>query len=259
MAAKALCPPEWKEGMCYDEFRKRIKVWQLLKVATPEQEGPLVFCTLSGKAEAACEELTLEQIGSANGLDLILAKLDALYHANKDQKFFVELDTFEKFRRPNNMKEKGRSYKKFIAKIQKNYNKKFHKDLRKFKKRHPKDYWALLKKEEGLDKKESKVPLRTFEKHFHQLNQSDSQQIHNILPETIDSFNQDINVEFTLDELYKNIKFLNNNKSSGIDLIKNEYLKNAPQNVIELAVKLFNLILKTGIVPLEWCLGCLLF
>ena len=103
MAAKALCPPEWKEGMCYDEFRKRIKVWQLLKVATPEQEGPLVFCTLSGKAEAACEELTLEQIGSANGLDLILAKLDALYHANKDQKFFVELDTFEKFRRPGSM------------------------------------------------------------------------------------------------------------------------------------------------------------
>ena len=156
-----------------------------------------------------------------------------------------------------NMKEEGRSYKKFIAKIQKSYNKKFHKNLRKFKKMHPKDYWALLKKEEGLDKKESKVPLRTFEKHFNQLNQSSSQEIQNLLPE-VDSFNQDINIEFTFDEIYKNIKLLNSNKSSGIDLIKNEYLKNAPQSVIELAVKLFNLILQTGIVPLEWCLGLII-
>ena len=123
---------------------------------------------------------------------------------------------------------------------------------------HPKDYWALLKKEEGLDKKESKVPLRTFEKHFSDLNQSSNIQLQNTLPDTDDSLNQDINVEFTLDELCKNIKLLNSNKSSGIDLIKNEYLKNAPQSVIELAVKLFNLILKTGIVPLEWCLGLII-
>ena len=149
-----------------------------------------------------------------------------------------------------NMKEEGRSYKKFIAKIQKSYNKKFHKNLRKFKKMHPKDYWALLKKEEGLDQKESKVPLRSFEKHFHQLNQSSSQLTQNLFSETVDSFNQEINHEFTLDEICKNIKLLNSNKSSGIDLIKNEYLKNAPQSVIELAVKLFNLILQTGIVPL---------
>ena len=156
------------------------------------------------------------------------------------------------------MKETGRSYKKFIAKVQKNYNKKFHKNLRKFKKMHPKDYWALLKKEEGLNKKESKVPLRAFEKHFSDLNQSSNVQTQNTLPDTDDSFNQDINVEFTFDELCKNIKLLNSNKSSGIDLIKNEYLKNAPIIVIELAVKLFNLILKTGMVPLEWCLGLII-
>ena len=89
------------------------------------------------------------------------------------------------------------------------------------------------------------------------MNQNSSQEIQN-LPDTIDSLNQDINIDFSSDELYKNIKMLNNNKSSGIDLIKNEYLKNAPHSVIELAVKLFNLILKTGIVPLEWCLGLII-
>ena len=65
-------------------------------------------------------------------------------------------------------------------------------------------------------------------------------------------------MDFTLDEINKNIKCLNNNKASGIDLIKNEFLKNAPQCVLKLTVKLFNLILKTGFVPLEWCLGLII-
>ena len=58
-----------------------------------------------------------------------------------------------------------------------------------------------------------------------------------------------------MEELNKNLKLLNNKKAAGVDLIKNEFLKNSPPSVITLAVNLFNLILKTGIVPLEWCLG----
>ena len=153
------------------------------------------------------------------------------------------------------MKEKGKSYKQFIKIVQKNYNKKFHKNLRRYKRLHPKEYWNLLKNEERNGKKESKVPLKTFERHFRELNQSDSNDSQIPIPEASDSFNQEINADFTIDELTKNIKLLNNNKATGIDLIKNEFLKNAPHNVIELAVKLFNLILKTGFVPLDWCLG----
>ena len=59
----------------------------------------------------------------------------------------------------NKMKEKGKSYKKFIAKVQKGHNKKFHKNLRKLKKLRPKDYWTLLKNEEGLGKKSPKYLL----------------------------------------------------------------------------------------------------
>ena len=87
------------------------------------------------------------------------------------------------------------------------------------------------------------------------MNQNIDQHFENIIAETNDSFNQDINVDFTLEELNKNIKLLNNKKAAGIDLIKNEFLINSPQTVLCLAVNLFNLILKTGIVPLEWCLG----
>ena len=48
---------------------------------------------------------------------------------------------------------------------------------------------------------------------------------------------------------------MQNNKASGIDNIINEYLKNCPDSVILLIIKLFNLILKTGIIPSDWCKG----
>ena len=45
------------------------------------------------------------------------------------------------------------------------------------------------------------------------------------------------------------------NKSCGIDNIINEFLKYSPESYIELLVKLFNIILKTGIIPTEWCIS----
>ena len=135
------------------------------------------------------------------------------------------------------MKEKGKTYKQFIAKVQKSHNKKLHKNLRKYKKLHPKDYWEILKKEERLGKKESKVPLSVFEKHFKKLNQNIDQHFENMTAEANDSFNQEINADFTLEELNKNLKLLNNKKAAGIDLIKNEFLKNSPPSVITLALQ----------------------
>ena len=169
-------------------------------------------------------------------------------------------DVTEKNRCIQRMKENGKIYKKFIAKAQQSHNKNFHKNLRKFKKLHPKDYWRLLKNEERTKKKEAKVPLRVFEKHFKQLNQSNNLYDFEITPypDISDSLNQEINGDFTLDELNKNLKFLNSNKAAGLDLIKNEFLKNCPESVIKLAVILFNLVLKTGFVPLEWCIGLII-
>lgn len=184
---------------------------------------------------------------------------------NSRKKYFKSKNTIwksktskEKHQCTKNMKEKGKEYKSFISKVQKDFNKNLHKTLRELKKRHPREYWKILKNAEGLGKKEPKVPLRIFEKHFKELNFKIGENILDFAPTGTDSLNQEININFTLAEVMKNIKLLNNNKSEGIDLIKNEYLKNCPQNVIDLAVNLFNLILKTGIVPHEWCIGLII-
>ena len=51
---------------------------------------------------------------------------------------------------------------------------------------------------------------------------------HNFDVSTIEEFNLD----FTVEEVLDNIKSLKNNKSEGVDFIKNEYIKNCPLSVV---------------------------
>ena len=103
MNSKVKDPPSWQNGTSYEDYKKEIEVWQLLKCATKKEEGPLIFRSLSGSAKAAAHELTVEEIGSEQGLQNILAKLDKLYLADKNQRIYVDLDAFEKFKRPSSM------------------------------------------------------------------------------------------------------------------------------------------------------------
>ena len=48
---------------------------------------------------------------------------------------------------------------------------------------------------------------------------------------------------------------LNNNKSSGNDNIINEFIKNSPDCILEVIVNLFNVVLDTGLIPSDWCIG----
>ena len=94
--SKVKDPPEWKDGISYEEYKKEIKVWQLLKSASNKEEGPLIFRTLTGRAKAAAHELSVDDIGAEDGLSKILAKLDELYEADKNQRIYVDLEAFEK-------------------------------------------------------------------------------------------------------------------------------------------------------------------
>ena len=104
-AVKALFkyPPILQEGNSYEEWKRDFQIWQLLKLATKTDEGPLVYRTLTGRSKSAVSDLTPAQIGSNNGLDLIIERLDKLHLNDKNQRIFVALDTFEKFKRPSNM------------------------------------------------------------------------------------------------------------------------------------------------------------
>ena len=61
-----------------------------------------------------------------------------------------------------------------------------------------------------------------------------------------------LNKDFSYAEIDKLINKLKNNKSCGIDNIVNEFIKYSPSEYKQLMVKLFNLILKSGIMPSSW-------
>ena len=67
--------------------------------------------------------------------------------------------------------------------------------------------------------------------------------------------NTTINVAFTYEEISKHIKALKNNKAPGIDNILNEFIKHCPNELISVIVKLFNVILDSGIIPSDWTIG----
>ena len=76
--------------------------------------------------------------------------------------------------------------------------------------------------------------MEDCEVHFKNLNTKKSE---SNIPEfdagNIDTdVNHELNRDFTLEEVMKNIQDLKNNKSEGVDYIKNEYLKNCPINVV---------------------------
>ena len=161
-----------------------------------------------------------------------------------------------------NTKQRGKEYKLFISSTQKNYCKNLHKNLRELKKQHPKEYWNILKQADGSRHREPKVSLLDFEKHFKNLNLNEtpsSTSIPDFDPgEITTTHDGDINQDFTLEEVMNNVRLLKNNKSEGWDFVKNEYIKNSPNDIFPLVVALFNLILKTGHVPYDWCIGLII-
>ena len=66
-----------------------------------------------------------------------------------------------------------------------------------------------------------------------------------------------INQPFSLDEIKIAINKVKNNKASGVDNVLNEFLKYCHADCLKLLVDYFNIILDTGMVPTEWCLGIL--
>ena len=111
-------PPVYQEGNSYEEYKRDIQIWILLKVATPEESGLLVYRTLTGRAKASCNDLTPDEIASEDGLNLILQRLDTLFLGDDNLRIYRDLDVFEKFRRIN-----GMSMTDFILEFENLHNK----------------------------------------------------------------------------------------------------------------------------------------
>lgn len=149
-----------------------------------------------------------------------------------------------------------KQYKKFLGQRQYRFRIEVQEKLKNLKNRDPKAYRKLIDSATTSPKRrEGDITLSSFLEHFKKLGESPPSE-NNFDPRVIQhSISEDLNSDFTFDEIKKVIKKLKNNKASGIDNISNEFLKNCPDTVVIVIVDIFNLVLKTGIIPTDWTIG----
>ena len=150
-----------------------------------------------------------------------------------------------------------RKVKNFMKKKEDDYYHKLGKKIRFLRSQNRKDYWDLLNKSAEGKKIYSKICLETFLDHFKKLNEAPAGTEDFILPD-MPNENEFLNKYFEPEEILKRIRSLKNNKSAGIDFIRNEFLKKSSHVHIAFYCRLFNLILDTGFIPDVWCQGIIL-
>ena len=154
----------------------------------------------------------------------------------------------------NKVKQASKNYKKTINQAFDLYKKRFNKKLRSLKCSDPKQYWKILCCNESKSIA-NKIQLEVMTEYFEKLN-TDTNQYSEYDLELSKSNgyndNEIINCPITVEEVCDIIIKLKNNKSAGIDLIINEFMKCAKDIIAPLLTKLFNIILNSGVIPDEW-------
>ena len=169
------------------------------------------------------------------------------------------------------LKRMSKEYKALIRQTARRYYEDLHVSLRNMRTVDPKAYWKLINEGSGTGPTRTAIPVQNFFDHFSRMNegtnegerpgsQPDKEPSGNsasasrpILATDLDLEN--LNRPFSLEELRESIQVLKNSKAAGIDGIVNEFLKNCPLGMQMLIVRWFNVVLDSGIVPENWCIG----
>ena len=87
----------------YEAWLKELKIWHSFTDIPKAKQGPALLLTLERKACETVLELNIDDITSDNGVKNIAACLDRLYLKDKTQTVYEAYDSFERFRRPDDM------------------------------------------------------------------------------------------------------------------------------------------------------------
>ena len=160
-----------------------------------------------------------------------------------------------------NMVQARSEYKKVLRKSRYAHRKLETQKLEKARYENAKDYWKLLK---NLCSSNAPKTLTSqhFAEYFKAINNPDStffQADDDVLlyneryvKGELEVMFQELNVEISLNEIRKGVQSLKCGKSSGPDLLLNEFLKYGINSLIEYMHILFNKIFDTGIFPDAW-------
>lgn len=155
------------------------------------------------------------------------------------------------------LKARAKQYKRLTKTKMKEFHRDLSRRLRELASADPKEYWKIINNagNSNVDSKDEPSATEFFE-HFKKLSEEQlAPPLLIPLPDVDLECTSMMNDVFTKVEIAGIMKNLKNNKAHGTDSIPNEFLKNCPDSILELLTKFFNLVLDSGIVPEDWCLG----
>ena len=158
----------------------------------------------------------------------------------------------------NERKKAAKNYRKTVKKCKRNYDLELANKLRNLRSRDPRDYWNIINKHNKVKTEDKQPSCDEFVNMFKMfgndiVNDQDNLNAQDDLEELAE--NPILNDLIIISEVSKAIKNLKPNKSHGFDNIINEFLKHSCDKMSIILMKLFNVVLQTGIVPTDWVIG----
>lgn len=276
--------PSYKPDYCKSDNIKT-KLWN--NDNSSQFEANIDFIHLSeilSKLSIFCEQNEIEQIemddivadigclfenGAKKTFGCIKQKSDLNQPVNKKKPWFNtecrnarnQYHNARKFYNKNKSEETklyfkriSKDYKKTLLLNAKRFKQSRIEKLRRLKTSNSKEYWKILNS--SNEKAQTKAPLNDLYNFFKDINsQSNDQAGANMDTDVNDTVNAEINQPITESEILKAIKQLNNDKSPGIDNIKNEHIKSTCTLMLPIYIKLFNLVFDKGVIPESWSVG----
>ena len=159
----------------------------------------------------------------------------------------------------NQLKNASRLYKNTMSVAKSEHRRRVAENLEGLSSNNPEDFWNILHRETRSKTPSPAQPAASeFYDHFSNLlDMPHESKYRNIKSEKIASNNFFLNQDITVDHVKKGINNLKSGKSPGLDNVLNEFLKNAPEKMIVIITKFFNIIFKTAVIPEDWNIACI--
>ena len=137
--------------------------------------------------------------------------------------------------------KESKKFKKFIKRKEKSYFNELNKKIRNLKSTNPKEYWNILNKSTERRHVQPQIAIQVFLEHFKKLgkNSKNADVCENFDSHFTGITNDEINIDFTSQEIVSNIQKLKNNKACGIDYIRNEFFERFTTQTIVLHMYFF--------------------
>ena len=107
-------PPDYDEAkFTWKNYRTEVEMWSELTKLVPEKKGPALCISLTGKAKEIVQDMPMETVKAADGLDKMIDELEKVFKTDDNQAAYLAYQEFENFRRPSDM-----SLQDFVVKFE---------------------------------------------------------------------------------------------------------------------------------------------